>query len=338
MMAYILGIDSSSHDISAGVVIDQKVLASDIHLSRFTNVPNQSFHSANQDHLLHISQVVGEAIHEAGIERNQIDAVAVSTGPGLLSALECGLSFAKGLSFALGKPLIGIPHSDAHIYSLKLGQPFRETDFPVLVLVTGGTVTELLLLEQSGLYTELAHTQDDTIGETIEKVGKTLGFDYPAGIHIEQAASKGNGTSFNFLRGIRTREDELSFNGLKVAVLNMVSSTVPAELAETPAPKRQLRSDLSINDAAASFQDALFSILATKLATFAEKNAAQELWIVGGVASNQKLRQVISKQFQIPVRFPPLHLCGNSGAAVAAAGFAYLGRETYHNLKLGLQL
>jgi len=342
-MHYTLGIDTSSGDTLAGVVIDGKTIASDINTARLKNLsktkPNQ-FQEFSHDHLAHIGAVVEQAVLDAGISYDQLDAICVTRGPGLGSTLEVGMNFAKGLALGIDKPLIGVHHLEGHIYSLRLAQPFREIAFPALVLVASGAATEFILMGDYGQYEHIGGTMDDTAGETIEKIGKVLGFAYPAGPLLEQAANVGNAAAFNFPRTARGDDPTISFNGLKLAVLSeiTVSSTYSGgspSRKQAAGVKRQLRTDVSINDVSASLQLALCEILAKRTVQTAQKLGVREILVVGGVAANQQLRQTMNKQSSLPLRFPPLHLCANNGAMIAAVGHVYLETGQHDTLEIG---
>jgi N6-L-threonylcarbamoyladenine synthase len=308
------------------------MIASDMNTSRLKNSakkkPDQ-FHDFSHDHLAYISSVVEQAVLDAGISYDQLDAIAVTRGPGLGSALEAGINFAKGLALGMNKPLIGIHHLEGHIYSLRLAQPFKEIEFPALILIASGAATELILMRGYGEYDHIGGTVDDTAGETIEKTGKVLGFAFPAGPLMEQAAYNGNATAYNFPRAVRGDEPSISFNGLKLAVLSEItvaSTNTSGTASRKPAAgvKRQLRADVSVNDVSASLQAAICDILTKRTVQTAQKLGVREILVVGGVAANQQLRQTLTKQSSLPVRFPPAHLCINNGAMIAAAGFAHL--------------
>jgi N6-L-threonylcarbamoyladenine synthase len=342
-MRYTLGIDTSSGDTLAGVVIDGKTIASEINTARLKNSskakPDQ-FQDFSHDHLAYIGAVVEQAVLDAGISYDQLDAVCVTRGPGLASTLEVGLNFAKGLALGIDKPLIGVHHLEGHVYSLLLAQPFKEITFPALILIASGAATELILMRDYGQYEHIGGTVDDTAGETIEKIGKVLGFAYPAGPLIEQAANVGNAAAFNFPKTVRGDDPTISFNGLKLAVLSeiTVSSTNTANsVTRKPAAgaKRQLRSDVSINDVSASLQNAICEILAKRTTQTAQKLGVREILVVGGVAANQQLRQTMNKQSSMPIRFPPVHLSANNGAMIAAAGYAYLETGQQDTLEIG---
>jgi N6-L-threonylcarbamoyladenine synthase len=325
-MRYILGIDTSSGDTLAGVVIDGKTIASDVNTSRLKKpikTKASDFQDFSHDHLASIGLVVEQAVLDAGITYDQLDAVCVTRGPGLASSLETGMNFAKGLALGINKPLIGVHHLEGHIYSIRLAQPFREIEFPALVLIASGAATELVLMRGYGQYEHVGGTLDDTAGETIEKIGKVLNFTYPAGPLMEQAAHMGNAAAYNFPRTVRGDEPTFSFNALKLAVLNEITvGTTGANQTRKPSAgaKRQLRADLSVNDVSASLQTAICELLSKRTLQIAQNLGVKEIVVVGGVAANQQLRQMMTKPSSIPVRFPPVHLCANNGAMIAAAG------------------
>ncbi len=338
-MRYTLGIDTTSTETLASVVIDGRTVASDVNPLRLKISPQtktSEFQEFSYDHLTYISKVVEQAVLDAGITYDQIDAVCVTRGPGLGSALEVGVNFAKGLAMSIEKPLFGIHHLEGHIYSLRFAQPFQEITFPALALIVSGGATEFILMRGYGDYERIGGTVDDTAGETIEKVGKILGFTYPAGPLMEQAAQVGNAAAYNFPKNVRGDESSLSFNTLKLAVLNEITvGTVsnPAQ-KQPPGTKRQLRADISINDVAASLQTAICEILAKKTTQTAQKFNVREIVVVGGMAANQQLRQMLTKQSALPIRFPPVHLCTNNGAMIAATGYARL--DTGHTDSLDM--
>jgi N6-L-threonylcarbamoyladenine synthase len=234
------------------------------------------------------------------------------------------------------KQLVGIHHLEAHIYACKLVQPFRELNFPALAVVISSGATTFLRMTDYGAYELIAETTDDTIGETIEKVGRVLGFRYPAGPQIEESAARGNGIAYNFLRHLRQQENTLSFNGIKAAVLSEVTVAPVGTTVRVshPGGKRQLRSDISIHDVAASLQSSLVEVLLRQLKAILEQNKVNEVLVVGGVAANHYLRQQINREIKLPVRYPPLHLCMNNGAMVAIAGYDRLQRRQVTSLDI----
>ncbi|MAU09396.1 MAG: tRNA (adenosine(37)-N6)-threonylcarbamoyltransferase complex transferase subunit TsaD [Anaerolineaceae bacterium] len=326
-MTYILGIESSCDETAAAVVIDGKTIASNIVASQ---IDLHAEHGgvfpelASRAHVEAIDSVVSQAVRDAGIGYAQLDAIAVTQGPGLVGSLLVGINYAKGLALMADKPLLGINHLEGHIYSLWLSQPFKEPEFPVLVLIVSGGHSELLLMTGHGQYERLGGTIDDAAGEAFDKVGRLLDLPFPGGPHIERAARHGNGTAFDFPRALRDGSYDFSFSGLKTAVRREV--TVPPSGSRSRrrrgAEKRaQLRSDVSVNDVAASFQEAVTDILVEKTARAAKEHGVSEIFMAGGVSANTMLRLKMRRETDLPVRYPPLNLCTDNGAMIAAAGY-----------------
>lgn len=335
-MTYILGIESSCDETAAGVVIDGRIIASnvvatqiDLHAEYGGVFPEV----ASRAHAEQISIVVEQAMEDAGVGFEQIDAIAVTRGPGLVGSLLVGINYAKGLALATGKPLLGMNHLEGHVYSLWLTQPFREVTFPVLVMIVSGGHTELLLMRDHGIYEHLGGTLDDAAGEAFDKVGRLLELPFPGGPHIERAGRNGNSTAYKFPRAKRDQTYDFSFSGLKTAVMREVTVQPSAQARKQRkrgAEKRaQLRADVSVNDVAASFQEAVTDILVEKAARAAKAFGATEIFMAGGVSANANLRQKMRKETDLPVRYPPLNLCTDNGAMIAAAG--------YYRYELGLR-
>jgi N6-L-threonylcarbamoyladenine synthase len=330
-MTTILGIESSCDETAAAVVLDGKTIASNVIASQIdlhAEFGGVFPEVASRAHVEAISAVVNQAIRDAGIDYSQLDAIAVTQGPGLVGSLLVGINYAKGLALATGKPLLGINHLEGHVYSLWLTQPFREVEFPVLVLIVSGGHTELLLMTGHGIYQRLGGTIDDAAGEAFDKVGRMLELPFPGGPNIERTANLGNAKAFDFPRAKRDGSYDFSFSGIKTAVMREVTvqpSSANRSKRKRGAEKRaRLRSDVSVNDVSASFQDAVTDILVEKTVRAAQEYGATEIFIAGGVSANQMLRQKMSKQSNLPVRYPPLNLCTDNGAMIAAvAHFRY---------------
>lgn len=324
-MTIILGIETSCDETSAAVVIDGKTIASNIVASQIdlhAEYGGVFPELASRAHIEAIGPVVESAMEDAGVDYDSLSAIAVTRGPGLVGSLLVGVNFAKGLALATGKPLLGINHLEGHIYSIWLTQPFREVVFPVLVLIVSGGHTELLLMRGHGQYERLGGTVDDAAGEAFDKVGRLLNLPFPGGPNIERAAQMGNPTAFEFPRAKRDDSYDFSFSGLKTAVMRETTvqpsgGAVRRRRGEEKPP--QLRSNISINDVAASFQAALTDILVEKTARAAKSYQATEVFIAGGVSANQMLRQKMKKATELPVRYPPLNLCTDNAAMIAAA-------------------
>ena len=324
-MTHILGIETSCDETAAAVVIDGRTIAANVVASQIdlhAEYGGVFPELASRAHATAIGAVVEQTLDDAGIDFDGLDAIAVTQGPGLVGSLLVGINYAKGLALSTGKPLLGINHLEGHIYSLWLTQPFREPDFPVLVLIVSGGHTELLLMTGHGEYERLGATLDDAAGEAFDKVGRLLGLPYPGGPNIEQAAHTGNAIAYDFPRAMRNDDGyNFSFSGLKTAVMREVtvqpSSNAPRKRGAEK--KSQLRSDVSVSDVAASFQAALVDALVDKTAHAAQAHNVSEILIAGGVSANTSLRKQLRAETELPVRYPPLNLCTDNGAMIAAA-------------------
>jgi N6-L-threonylcarbamoyladenine synthase len=326
-MTYILGIETSCDETAAAVVLDGKTIVSnvvasqiDLHAQHGGVFPEM----ASRAHVEAISVVGQQAIRDAGISYNRLDAIAVTRGPGLVGSLLVGINYAKGLALTTGKPLLGINHLEGHIYSLWLTEPYREVVFPVLVLIVSGGHTELMLMTGHGQYERLGGTLDDAAGEAFDKVGRMLGLPFPGGPNVERAANLGNVKAFDFPRAKTEDPYDFSFSGLKTAVMREVTvmPSAAARRREPGADKHAiLRSDVSVNDAAASFQKALVSALVEKTAAAAKEYKVSEILMAGGVSANTALRNAMRAATDLPVRYPPLNLCTDNAAMIAAAAY-----------------
>ena len=318
-MTTILGIESSCDETAAAVVTDGKVIASNIIASQIdlhAKYGGVFPEIASRAHIEAIGHVVESAIADAGVSVNKLDAIAVTRGPGLVGSLLVGINYAKGLALALDKPLLGINHLEGHVYSLWLTEAQREIVFPVLVLIVSGGHTELLLMTGHGEYTRLGGTLDDAAGEAFDKVGRMLGLPFPGGPNIERVALQGSATAFDFPRAKTDSSYDFSFSGLKTAVKREATVASTRQGDKDPV----LRADVSVKDVAASFQKALVSTLVEKTARAAKEHKATEILMAGGVSANQALRQAMRAQTELPVRYPPLNLCTDNAAMIAAAG------------------
>jgi N6-L-threonylcarbamoyladenine synthase len=324
-MGYILGIETSCDETAAAVVIDGKTIASNIIASQIdlhAKYGGVFPELASRAHAEAIGAVVEQAVEDAGVGYDKLNAIAVTRGPGLVGSLLVGVNYAKGLALATGKPLMGINHLEGHVYSLWLTEPHRDIRFPVLVLIVSGGHSELLLMTDHGEYRRLGSTVDDAAGEAFDKVGRVLGLPFPGGPNIERAAQMGNAKAYDFPRPKRDETFDFSFSGLKTAVMREVTTQPPSEDRRKRAPERtpKLRSDVSVNDVAASFQDALVTTLVEKTARAAKAHKVTEIFMAGGVSANQALRQKMRAETDLPVRYPPLNLCTDNAAMIAAAG------------------
>jgi N6-L-threonylcarbamoyladenine synthase len=309
-MTLILGVETSCDETATAVVEDGRrilsnVVASQIDIHRryggvFPEV-------ASRQHVLSITPVVEEAMGEAEVSWDNLEAVAVTYGPGLAGSLLVGVNAAKGIALGCGLPLLGINHIEAHIYANWLERKDEDrVVFPVLCLVVSGGHTELILMSSHGQYQRLGGTLDDAAGEAFDKVGRLLGLEYPGGPAIEQAAQYGDPTAFDLPRAWLGDSYNFSFSGLKTAVLRIVK-----------AHERQL----PVVDLAASFQVAVVDVLVEKAKRAAEEYHAEQILLAGGVAANRLLRQEMARRSTLPVLCPPISLCTDNAAMVAGAAY-----------------
>ena len=326
-MTLVLGIETSCDETAASVVLDGREIISNVVASQI------KLHAqyggifpelASRAHIEAIFPVVEEALSQAHKSLSDIDALAVTSGPGLAGSLVVGVNMAKGLALGTGLPILGVNHLEGHVYSLMLvasGEPPASAQFPVVVLIVSGGHTELLLMSDHGVYQRLGGTIDDAAGEAFDKVGRLLGLPYPGGPSIQKSSQSGSSAAFEFprvwLRGNHGEENyDFSFSGLKTAVLRALQ-----ELSPGYQPDDALPDSVPLSDLAASFQAAVVDVLVGKTIRAAEEFHAQEIWIAGGVSANAALRASMIEKAQFPVRVPPLFLCTDNAAMIAAAGY-----------------
>ncbi|MFQ5410257.1 MAG: tRNA (adenosine(37)-N6)-threonylcarbamoyltransferase complex transferase subunit TsaD, partial [Anaerolineales bacterium] len=273
---------------------------------------------ASRVHIESITPVIHEALSKAHVGLDDLHAVAVTRGPGLAGSLLVGLNAAKGLALGRALPLLGINHLEGHIYSLWLTEAGATVEFPVLALVASGGHTELVLMHEHLTYEHLGGTLDDAAGEAFDKVGRMLGLPYPGGPHVEKAAREGDPHAYQFPRAWLADTWDFSFSGLKTAVLREIKRQYPGHRAgvdETPA-------GLPAPNLAAGFQQAAIEVLVEKTVQAAEQHAAQAVFVAGGVSANLALRDAMRvRAGALPVFTPPLELCTDNAAMIAAAAF-----------------
>ncbi|NLX10477.1 MAG: tRNA (adenosine(37)-N6)-threonylcarbamoyltransferase complex transferase subunit TsaD [Chloroflexi bacterium] len=325
-MTLILGIETSCDETAAAVVEDgerifSNVVASQINLhAQYGGVFPEV---ASRAHIEAISHIVQEALDEARVELDDIDAIAVTRGPGLAGSLLVGMNYAKGLALGRDLPIVGVNHLEGHVYSLWLVESADPIEFPVMCLIVSGGHSEIVLITGHGEYRLLGSTIDDAAGEAFDKVARLLGLPYPGGPSIERAAREGNPQAYHFPRALQGDGYDFSFSGLKTAVLRAVQ---PPQSGPRP-PKGegmtpdQLAPGVNVADVAASFQAAVVDVLVEKTVRAAAAHDANAIWITGGVSANQALRKAMQQRSPIPVRYPPLSLCGDNAAMIAAAGY-----------------
>ncbi len=319
----ILGIESSCDETAAAVVENGRVILSsmvasqvDLH-AQFGGVFPEV---ASRQHIRTIYPIIEAALQQAHMGLGDVDAIAVTRGPGLPGSLVIGINTAKGLALGSGKPLIGVNHLEAHIYSAWLNWPpvvsggattaaTPEPRFPIVALIVSGGHTELVFMPDHLHYQRLGATLDDAAGEAFDKVARLIGLPYPGGPSIQKASQGGNPRQFAFPRAWLEDSWSFSFSGLKTAVLREVRKL------------QELNSALPVADLAASFQTAVVDVLVGKTVRAAKKLGAAEILIVGGVSANQALREAIQAQAPCPVHIPPILLCTDNAAMIASAGY-----------------
>ena len=318
----ILGIETSCDETAAAIVargsdVLSSVVSSQVDLhARFGGVVPEI---ASRAHLELLVPVVAQAMVEAGVASNDLDAVAVTHGPGLIGALLVGLSGAKGLALGWGLPLVGVNHLEAHLYAAQLEH--GEVLLPQMVLLVSGGHTQLVLVDAPGEYLLIGGTLDDAAGEAFDKVARFLGLGYPGGPAIEAAATSGDPTAIDFPRAKANSGFDFSFSGLKTAVINHV---------------RRHR-EVATDDVAASFQAAVVDVLALKLARAAAEHAVAGVALAGGVAANSPLRERVASDAAragLQCLVPGREYCTDNAAMVAAAGWYRLASDGPSGLEL----
>jgi len=268
---------------------------------------------ASREHILAIYPVVEKALQQAHLGLDELDAIAVTRGPGLAGSLVVGMNMAKALSLGSGLPLIGINHLEGHLYSawINIDDDTNQVtpDFPMVALIVSGGHTSLILMKDHLTYEHLGSTLDDAAGEAFDKVARLLGLPYPGGPSIQKAAERGSATAFKFPRARLGDSWNFSFSGLKTAVLREV---------------KKLQSEgkvIPVNDIAASFQAAVVDVLVEKTFMAAKQFGTQHIVIAGGVSANRGLRKAMISQKLYQVHIPPLKLCTDNAAMIATAGY-----------------
>ncbi len=311
-MIRILGIETSCDETAASVVVDgttilSSVVASQVDLhAQYGGVFPEV---ASRAHIETIFPVVSEAMASAHVSWDDLDAIAVTRGPGLAGSLVVGVNTAKGLALGRDLPLLGINHLEAHLYAVWLTDAVKQLKFPLVGLIVSGGHTELVLMTDHGEYRRLGGTIDDAAGEAFDKVGRLLGLPYPGGPSIQEAAQQGNSTAFSFPRAWLDDSYDFSFSGLKTAVLRQVRDI---ENANTVLP---------VSDLAASFQAAVVEVLVAKTARAAVEYGAAAVVVAGGVSANLALRGAILSEVKKPTLIPPISLCTDNAAMVASCAY-----------------
>lgn len=329
----VLGIESSCDETAAAVVEDGEQLLSnvvysqvDIHARYGGVVPE----IAARNHLEVINPVVAQALSEAKVSWDSIDAIAVTYAPGLSGSLLIGSLAAKTLAYLYQKPLYAIHHVEAHVYanfitkqadSLSFSLPKSQPSFPLLALIVSGGHTQLVLFRDHGDYILLGQTRDDAVGEAFDKVAKILGLPYPGGPSITAAAVHGNSHKYPLPKAKLSSSYDFSFSGLKTAVLRAVQAEVGVDFTY-PSHKLPARlDDVLRNDFAASFQRIAIETLVDKTEKAYVEHSPASVVIAGGVAANKELRQQLTTRLPIDIQYAPIELCTDNAAMIATLGY-----------------
>jgi len=314
--ARILAIETSCDETACAVLENGRALLAstvasqmDIH-ARYGGVFPEV---ASRQHVLSITPVVEQTLVQSNLSLKDIDAIAVTRGPGLAGSLVVGMNMAKGLALGMGLPLVGVNHLEGHIYSSWIynsGESIPpEPQFPLMALLVSGGHTELNLMTDHLTYERLGSTLDDAAGEAFDKVARLLGLAYPGGPSIQRAAESGDPRRFKFPRARLEGIYDFSFSGVKTAVLYEVNDL------------KKKGNTLPVEDLAASFQSAVVDVLFKKTMQAARDYNAKEILVAGGVSANRVLRQAFQSQKEFKVHIPAFSLCTDNAAMIAAAGY-----------------
>ena len=307
----ILGIETSCDETAAAIVEDGRTLVANVIASqaelhgRYGGIVPEV---ASRQHLEAMLPVVEAALAEGGCSWREIDAIAVTSGPGLAGALLVGVSVAKALAYAKEIPFIAVNHLEAHLYAAWIdedGSGSPPPPFPLAGLIVSGGHTDLVLMRGHGDLRRLGRTLDDAAGEAFDKVARLLGLGFPGGPAIEQAARAVAKPALRLPRAWLGDSDDVSFSGIKTAVLHVVRGERPP----------------AVEEIAAAFQEAVVDVLATKTARAAEREGVQSVVLSGGVAANGPLRDALASRAAVPVYAPSPLLCTDNAAMVAACAF-----------------
>jgi len=316
----VLGLETSCDETAAAVLKDGDTLLSniindqnDIHSVYGGIVPELAGRSHNE----RVHRVIKEAVAGADVQLRDIDLIAVTMGPGLIGSLLVGLNTAKGLSYGLKTPMIGVNHLEGHLLAIFLQ---KKIEFPFIALVVSGGHTDLYRVSDFGKYKLLGRTRDDAAGESFDKVGKMLGLPYPGGPAIEKMARRGNSKAHKFPRAYLEKGSlDFSFSGLKTSVRTFLQQR-----------EHSRRTTLRDEDISACFQNAVLDVLVDKIISACKKENISRIVVTGGVASNGALRLAVQKEAQVwgfEASFPDPIFCTDNAAMIACAGYHKFSRD-----------
>ena len=329
----VLGIESSCDETAAAVVRDGRqilssVISSQIELHKpYGGVVPEL---ASREHLEKIEPIVDEALKKANVTLGEIEAIAVTQGPGLVGSLLIGVCYAKSLAFGLDIPFIGVNHIEGHVFSVVFENP--PIEYPALALIVSGGHTNLFFVPEAGLYKVVSRTRDDAAGEAFDKVAKMLGLEYPGGPVVEKLAKEGDGGKVKFpVAKISDGRPDFSFSGLKTGVSRYVRENEIRPVAEGETPSQEIK------DLCAGFQATVVKSLIGTMEKLAVELEPKTLIVAGGVACNLALQEAarrLAEKMDLPVYFPSKHLSTDNAAMIAAAGNFHLERGERAGLRM----
>ncbi len=285
---------------------------------------------ASREHLEKIDPIVDQALKEANVSLKEIEAVAVTQGPGLIGSLLIGVCYAKALAFGLDIPIVGVNHIEGHVFSIAFENP--PIEFPALALIVSGGHTNLFFIPEAGLYKVVSRTRDDAAGEAFDKVAKMLGLEYPGGPVVEKLARTGNPNKIKFpVAKISDGRPDFSFSGLKTGVSRYVRENDIKPVAEGETPSQEIK------DLCAGFQTTVVKSLVGTMEKLAVELEPKTLIVAGGVACNLALQEAarkLAEKLDLPVYFPSKHLSTDNAAMIAAAGNFHLERGERAGLRM----
>jgi len=338
----ILGIETSCDETAVGIVEDGRLLQANVissqvelHAQYGGVVPEV----ASRQHVRDMVPTLDKSLADAGIALEDVDVVAATFGPGLAGSLITGLNTAKAISFSMGVPLVGVNHLEGHIYASWLIQgldsPAESPGFPLACLIASGGHTDLILMEDHGIYKLVGRTRDDAAGEAFDKAARILGLGFPGGPEIQRVSQGASGTELPALPRAWMKDTlDFSFSGVKTALLHLAQSrgVYPADSGGLD----QAQQAHLVQEMAAIFQESLVDVMVVKLIEMANQYHAKGIVLGGGVAANARLREVVAQRSTLPVIIPPPVLCTDNGAMIAACAYFQIQRGEQFGLELDI--
>lgn len=327
----VLGIESSCDETAVGIVRDGHTLLSNVvatSLNLHAQYGGVIPEIAARSHIEAIIPVITQALQDAGCTWDDIDAIAVTEGAGLLGSLLIGVLAARTLAIIKNKPLYAVNHVEAHLYVNFITQsnlphitPRHEQPvFPILGIIVSGGHSQLALFKDHFNYTLLGQTQDDAIGEAYDKVARIIGLPYPGGIKVSELAEHGDPYAYKLPKARMSGKYDFSFSGVKTAVLRLAQELVGKDYSLPSLELPGLLDDTMKKNIAASFQRTACEVIADKAVAACEEFSPRSVIVGGGVAANTELRRQLAARLPMPIAYPDIKLCGDNGAMAATLG------------------